>query len=106
MDNIVKLSPLEITAVRSWYECAKDNAIMFGGFNPLLPLEQELARKLASRENETVSFCETETELMFGWMNHALYGRYRSEDSLFGYELRACTKVKTGIKSLQEQFRN
>lgn len=102
MSNCVIFSPLEITAVRSWYECAKENVLPLGGFNPLLPLEQALARKLLLHENENCSFSETEIELISGWMNRALYGRYRNDESLFGYERRACIKVKTVMRSLQE----
>jgi hypothetical protein len=101
MSITLKLYALEIAAIRSWYEYVRNNTVLYGGFDPALPLEQELLRKLDHHEDEMISFTETEIEIICGWMNRAVNGKYGSEEYLFGYELRAYTKLKTREGILQ-----
>ena len=97
----VKLSGLEVSAILSWYEYVENNSFLYGGFAPSLPLEQELVRKLEDYDDDTASFTETEIEIMCGWMDRAVFGKYGSEEYLFGYELRAAKKLKAREGILQ-----
>ena len=94
MNDVLKLSAFEIVAVRSWYDYVAGNVVCYGGFNPQLPLERKLVRKLERHVNEEISFSGTEVEIMSGWMHRAVYGKYGGGHSLFGYELRAFAKLK------------
>ena len=95
MSIVIKLTPFEINAVQSWYVYVKNHTISYGGFNPQFPLEQELVLKLELHGDEAATFNETEAEIMCGWMHRAVFGRYGSNDELFGYERRTFLKLKT-----------
>ena len=90
-----RLYGLEITAILSWYDYLKNNSVLPGRFDPLLPLEEGLVHKLEHHENEAVTFTETEIELLYGWMKRVVYSKYGSVERLFGYERRAYMKLKT-----------
>jgi hypothetical protein len=89
-----KLYGFEITVILSWYNWIKNNTVLFGAFDPLLPLEEGLVSKLEHHENEAGTFSETEIEIICSWMNRAVIGRYGSDDHLFGYERRAYLKLQ------------
>ena len=90
-----KLYGLEISVILSWYEYVKNNSLILGRFDPLLPLEQGLVRKLEHHENEMVSFTETEIDILCRWMNTVICSKYGSEDYLYGYERRAYMRLKS-----------
>lgn len=97
----IRLSGLEVSAILSWHEYVENNSASFGGFDPSFPLEQELVRKLENYDADTASFTETEIDIMCGWMNRTIFGKYGSEEYLFGYELRAAKKLKAREGILQ-----
>jgi hypothetical protein len=90
----IVLYGFEITAILSWYKYVQGTTVHFGGYHPLLPLEQALVHKLEHHENFSVSFTETELEIMCGWMNRVVCSKYGGEANLFGYERRAYAKLK------------
>lgn len=93
----IALYGFEITAILSWYKYVQGNTVHFGGY-PLLPLEQALVCKLKYHEDVSVSFTETELEIMCSWMNRVVCSKYGSEEQLFGYERRAYIKLKEKLK--------
>jgi len=95
MNIDVKLYGLEIAAILKWHEYVKDNTFWPGDLDFLQLLEKELINKLKHAENDTVSFTEAEIEILCAWMGRAVYGKYGSEEALFGYERRAYVKLKS-----------
>ena len=90
-----RLSGFEISALLSWYDYVRSNTVALGGFDPLQPLEQGLVDKLVYHQNEAITFSLTEIEILCGWMRKVVYGKYGSDEHLFGYERRAYIKLKT-----------
>ena len=95
MNKGFTLTGLEVTALLSWYDYVKKNTVPFVGFDPLLPLEEGLVDKLEHHQNESITFSVTEIEILCNWLRKVIYGKYGSDEQLFGYERRAYVKLKT-----------
>lgn len=95
MSLIIKLSALETAIIKSWYEYAYNDYSLCCGAEPMLPSEQALLQKLENHLSGSVLLTETELEIICGWMERAVEGKYGSVERLFGYELRAYKKLKS-----------
>ena len=97
----LKLTSFETEIIKSWYEYVYNDLLLYGCSGLLLPSEEALLEKLENHLSGAVVFTDTEIEIMCDWMERAVEGKYGSEESLFGYELRAYKKLKSREGVLQ-----